>query len=252
MALIKCPECGKEISDSAVSCPNCGTPIAARKAAAAARKDQRSGKKAALILLGLILLLGFVGSLTKSRPSSPSTTPGSTTLVDSGTVKAPVPSPAERAAARHRFAEDYERDLLGKGMDFTVRATGPAKRTLRMEWILVGRPLAYQMSNDEKVVRNLQRLGFRRLIMTDGHDESYSVTIDPLPGDEDPPAAAAARKGPRPRWVADPKLEVFYYSKPECGPAQALLRAGGYQTFATADDALGAGFHRSGTKGCDD
>lgn len=27
MALIKCPECGKEISDKAQSCPNCGYPI---------------------------------------------------------------------------------------------------------------------------------------------------------------------------------------------------------------------------------
>ncbi len=27
MALIKCPECGKDISDKAVSCPNCGCPI---------------------------------------------------------------------------------------------------------------------------------------------------------------------------------------------------------------------------------
>ncbi len=27
MALINCPECGKEISDQAVACPNCGTPI---------------------------------------------------------------------------------------------------------------------------------------------------------------------------------------------------------------------------------
>lgn len=27
MALIKCPECGKEISDSAVSCPGCGHPM---------------------------------------------------------------------------------------------------------------------------------------------------------------------------------------------------------------------------------
>lgn len=27
MALIKCPECGKEISDKAISCPNCGNPI---------------------------------------------------------------------------------------------------------------------------------------------------------------------------------------------------------------------------------
>lgn len=27
MALIKCPECGKEISDQAENCPNCGYPI---------------------------------------------------------------------------------------------------------------------------------------------------------------------------------------------------------------------------------
>ena len=27
MALIKCPECGKEISDKASACPNCGYPI---------------------------------------------------------------------------------------------------------------------------------------------------------------------------------------------------------------------------------
>ena len=27
MALMKCPECGKQISDKAVACPNCGCPI---------------------------------------------------------------------------------------------------------------------------------------------------------------------------------------------------------------------------------
>lgn len=31
MALIKCPECGKEVSDRAVSCPVCGYPIAEQK-----------------------------------------------------------------------------------------------------------------------------------------------------------------------------------------------------------------------------
>ena len=30
MALIKCPECGKEISDIATSCPNCGYPMVAK------------------------------------------------------------------------------------------------------------------------------------------------------------------------------------------------------------------------------
>jgi DNA-directed RNA polymerase subunit RPC12/RpoP len=31
VALIKCPECGKEISDKATECPNCGYPIAGMK-----------------------------------------------------------------------------------------------------------------------------------------------------------------------------------------------------------------------------
>lgn len=31
MALIKCPECRKEISDKATACPNCGVPIANKK-----------------------------------------------------------------------------------------------------------------------------------------------------------------------------------------------------------------------------
>lgn len=31
MALITCPECGKQVSDSAISCPNCGYGIAALK-----------------------------------------------------------------------------------------------------------------------------------------------------------------------------------------------------------------------------
>lgn len=31
MALINCPECGKEISDKAGSCPNCGTPLGNKK-----------------------------------------------------------------------------------------------------------------------------------------------------------------------------------------------------------------------------
>ena len=35
MALIKCPECGKEISDKAPSCPGCGCPVSAAASTAA-------------------------------------------------------------------------------------------------------------------------------------------------------------------------------------------------------------------------
>lgn len=27
MALIRCPECGRQVSNRAISCPNCGYPI---------------------------------------------------------------------------------------------------------------------------------------------------------------------------------------------------------------------------------
>ena len=39
MGLIKCPECGNEISDKAQSCPKCGYPLSEQK------KDMIEGKK---------------------------------------------------------------------------------------------------------------------------------------------------------------------------------------------------------------
>jgi hypothetical protein len=32
MALIKCSECGKDVSDKATACPNCGAPIGSERA----------------------------------------------------------------------------------------------------------------------------------------------------------------------------------------------------------------------------
>lgn len=59
MALIKCPECGREISDQAVSCPNCGLPLKRMK-----NKESKlsipSNVKAPLILLFIISGLLFV------------------------------------------------------------------------------------------------------------------------------------------------------------------------------------------------
>lgn len=72
MALIKCYECGNEVSDNAVSCPNCGARIANN----AKVSFKWEGIAFVLILLGVILafvksiLLGaiiiLVGMLTYS------------------------------------------------------------------------------------------------------------------------------------------------------------------------------------------
>lgn len=51
MALIKCPECGKEISDQAKSCPGCGYIINNEP------KQSKSKKKFIPILIGLCLVI---------------------------------------------------------------------------------------------------------------------------------------------------------------------------------------------------
>ena len=54
MALIKCPECGKEVSTNADTCPNCGTPLAggkAHKAKASSYVTNTSNKRRKTALL---------------------------------------------------------------------------------------------------------------------------------------------------------------------------------------------------------
>ncbi len=43
MALVTCPECGREISDQAAACPGCGSPTATRPAPATSVPEASSG-----------------------------------------------------------------------------------------------------------------------------------------------------------------------------------------------------------------
>ena len=56
MAIMRCPECGREISDKAAVCPSCGAPISSGKVA--------SAKKAGSIRTGAIV--GAIGSAALS------------------------------------------------------------------------------------------------------------------------------------------------------------------------------------------
>ena len=57
MALIQCPECGKEVSDKALACPNCGNPIAApvEKVKAKKRRPRKKLSRTARIILVVCL-----------------------------------------------------------------------------------------------------------------------------------------------------------------------------------------------------
>lgn len=55
MALIKCTECGKEMSSDAAACPSCGKPNEA-----AAKKQSTSTRDAGCLLMVLALFGSFV------------------------------------------------------------------------------------------------------------------------------------------------------------------------------------------------
>ena len=77
MALISCPECKREISSLATSCPQCGTPIAAAAAVRATgdtlTTTQSTAKrfKAQTLIAALLIVLGFLIALVSAQ------TPGS-------------------------------------------------------------------------------------------------------------------------------------------------------------------------------
>ena len=52
MALVKCPECNKEISDQAKHCPSCGYRLRAMSV-----EDKKSIKKIGLAIIGMILAI---------------------------------------------------------------------------------------------------------------------------------------------------------------------------------------------------
>lgn len=51
MSLIKCKECGKEISSTSKKCPNCGY------------KEKRNNKKKALVCFGIIIAIIIIGAI---------------------------------------------------------------------------------------------------------------------------------------------------------------------------------------------
>jgi len=74
MALFPCPECQKEISDTATSCPSCGAPIGSESSAAGAAltTTQETSKKlkAYLIISSVLFWLGLTGSIFVAQSQS--------------------------------------------------------------------------------------------------------------------------------------------------------------------------------------
>ena len=68
MALIKCPECGKEVSDKATSCPHCGAPVEASKPSINPQKKKKGGKlKYILVVILIVMAVSILGGDDKEE-----------------------------------------------------------------------------------------------------------------------------------------------------------------------------------------
>lgn len=73
------------------------------------------------------------------------------------------------ADGRKRFAETLDTISLKAGRDASFKVSGPKNTTLEMVYILVNRPLVYQITNESKFLENAWNAGFKKVIFRSGY-----------------------------------------------------------------------------------
>jgi leucyl-tRNA synthetase len=84
---------------------------------------------------------------------------------------------AEAAASRiirDALAKSIENEMLDKGFNVDVSATGPDHTTLHLKYIFVSKVFAHQLSENGEFFEQLRAAGFKKLICTDGYDETWT------------------------------------------------------------------------------
>jgi hypothetical protein len=83
----------------------------------------------------------------------------------------------ERAALnrilRDNMVQTIETGMLDKGYNVTVTAIGKDHTTLRIKWILVSKVTAHEFSKQGDFFEEARKIGFRRVEITDGYDETW-------------------------------------------------------------------------------
>jgi len=84
------------------------------------------------------------------------------------------------ASARKEYAESLEYDLLNNSrMDTTITTSGKNNTTIKIKYILVSIVFVNELTKKEEFINNLRRLGFKKLVFTDGYHGDWITTIPP-------------------------------------------------------------------------
>lgn len=93
-------------------------------------------------------------------------------------VKAIAPIDATvQKAQRLRFADVAERKYLSQGRDVHLTVAGKNSDVLVFRYVLAGRPDAYQISEDDSLLKILKGMGFTRIHLTDGYNHSWNIPV---------------------------------------------------------------------------
>jgi hypothetical protein len=78
---------------------------------------------------------------------------------------------------RKEFATLMENSFLKKGMDVHVSISGPKGTTLTIRYILMSRPIVYQVLNETDFVKNRKGDGFKKAVFTDGYKQTWTYDL---------------------------------------------------------------------------
>jgi hypothetical protein len=79
---------------------------------------------------------------------------------------------------RKSYASTLEDAYLKKGQDFKIRTEGKDATTLRIQWVLIGRPFVYNAINDRELMLRWKLMGFRTVVFSDGYNNTWRQQIE--------------------------------------------------------------------------
>lgn len=78
---------------------------------------------------------------------------------------------------REEISKTLETEYLKKGMDVHIRLSGTNKTVMRLEYILMSRPLVYKIANETDFLESMEKIGFKKVIFSDGYNYSWSYNL---------------------------------------------------------------------------
>ncbi len=132
--------------------------------------SQRGSNKRLLLLVGILVLLLTMAFGMRSKTAK--LPPLEIQLSDT------TPRGQEVSAEqRQRFGIIFREKFAKKFQGAKVNLEGDGNNTLRIEWSGVDRSFAATIIEEAEIIGDLRDMGFKRLIISDGHKSTWDVDL---------------------------------------------------------------------------